>query len=257
MTTYKLTLEYDGTRYRGWQAQKNTGRTVAAARERAASEVCEEPVRVHGAGRTDAGVHALAQVAHFQARAVLSSPEVQYGINDRLPPDINVLAAEHVPDGFHARHDAVSRTYVYRISKRRTAFEKPFVWWVKDRLDVEPMRAAASLFAGKHDFSSFCENPEGQTSTLVVVESCALTETEEKILVRVRASHFLWKMIRRLVGTLVEVGRGNLAVEDVRKFLETRSSRPARWTAPPSGLFLESVEYAPARPAPKSRRPGP
>src|SRR5258706_14650977 len=121
MPTYKLTIEYDGTRYRGWQTQANTGRTVAAALERAAAEVCEEPVRVHGAGRTDAGVHALAQVAHFQSRTVLTSPELQYGINDRLPPDINVLAAEHVADGFHARHDAVSRTYVYLVSKLPTA----------------------------------------------------------------------------------------------------------------------------------------
>jgi tRNA pseudouridine38-40 synthase len=242
--TYKLTLEYDGTRYRGWQAQKNTGRTIAAAIERAASEVCDEPVRVHGAGRTDAGVHALAQVAHFQARAVLTSPELQYGINDRLPPDINVLEARHVSDSFHARHDAVSRTYVYRISKRRTAFEKPFVWWIKDRLDVERMQAAAKLFAGKHDFGSFCENPEGQTSTLVVVASCEVSESPEKIFVRVTASHFLWKMIRRIVGTLVEVGRGNISETDVRTMLDTRSARAARWTAPPSGLFLETVEYA-------------
>ena len=263
MPTYKLTLEYDGTRYRGWQAQKNTGRTIAAAVERAASEVCEEPVKIHGAGRTDAGVHALAQVAHFQARAVLSSPEIQYGINDRLPPDVNILAAEHVPDGFHARHDAVSRTYVYRISKRRTAFEKPFVWWIKDRLDVDSMRSAARLFSGRHDFASFCENPEGQTSTLVVVKSCAVEDSAEKIFVRVTASHFLWKMVRRLVGTLAEVGRGNLSAAEVAALLAARSSRPARWTAPPSGLFLESVEYGPAptagrdapRPRPKGGRP--
>ncbi len=244
-------LEYDGTRYRGWQAQKNTGRTIAAAIERAASEVCEEPVRVHGAGRTDAGVHALAQVAHFQSRAVLTSPEIQFGINDRLPPDINVLDAEHVPDGFHARHDAVARTYVYRISRRRTAFEKPFVWWIKDRLDIEAMRAGAKLFAGKHYFASFCENPEGQTSTLVVVNSFEVADAAEKILVRVSASHFLWKMIRRLVGTLVEAGRGNLSPGDVASLLGSRSSRPARWTAPPSGLFLESVEYGKKEPARK------
>jgi tRNA pseudouridine38-40 synthase len=206
---------------------------------------------VHGAGRTDAGVHALAQVAHFQTRAVLTSPELQYGINDRLPPDINVLAAEHVPDGFHARHDAVSRTYVYRISKRRTAFEKPFVWWIKDRLDVEKMQTTAKLFVGKHDFASFCENPDGQTSTLVVVNAFDIEETPEKILVRVSASHFLWKMIRRLVGTLAETGRGNLSTADVGAFLKTKSGRPAKWTAPPSGLFLESVQYGETKAARK------
>jgi tRNA pseudouridine38-40 synthase len=247
MPTYKLILEYDGTRYRGWQTQKNTDRTVAGALERAASELFGEPIRVHGAGRTDAGVHALAQVAHLKAKTLLAGREIEYGLNDRLPPDVNVLSAAHVADSFHARHDAVSRTYLYQVSKRRTAFEKPFVWWVKDRLDVPMMKRAARLFVGRHDFGSFCENAEGQSSTLVEVAKCDVTETDEKIDVRVTASHFLWKMIRRLVGTLVEVGRGNLTEAGIEEFLSTRSRAPAKWTAPPSGLFLEKVEYAPLR----------
>jgi tRNA pseudouridine38-40 synthase len=116
------------------------------------------------------------------------------------------------------------------------------------------MATAAELFEGRHDFSSFCENPEGQTSTIVVVESCRVTEDEEKIFVRAAASHFLWKMIRRLVGSLVEVGRGNLSGSDLQSLLETRSNRPARWTAPPSGLFLESVTYTSGPVETKPRR---
>jgi tRNA pseudouridine38-40 synthase len=245
MPNYKLTIEYDGTRYRGWQTQKNTDRTVAAVLERAASALFDEPVRLTGAGRTDAGVHALAQVANFRAEKRLAGQEIQYGINDVLPSDVNVLSAEEADPAFHARHDAVSREYEYRISRVRTAFEKPFVWWVRDALDVDAMRRAAVTFAGDHDFSSFCENPAGQVSTRVRIERCEIAESGSKILLRVAASHFLWKMIRRMTGTLVEIGRGNIGPEAVAALLARPSREPARWTAPPSGLFLARVVYGP------------
>jgi tRNA pseudouridine38-40 synthase len=150
---------------------------------------------------------------------------------------------EKAPPGFHARHDAVARTYLYRISRRRTAFDKRFVWWVRDRLDFSAMTRAAKLFGGRHDFASFCENPEGQESTLVVVNKSELLDWGHEIHCRVEASHFLWKMVRRLVGALVEVGRGNLSEADAQRLLTTRSTDPAQWTAPPSGLFLEKVTY--------------
>jgi tRNA pseudouridine38-40 synthase len=243
MPTYRLILEYDGTRYRGWQTQKNTERTVAGALERAASDLFEEPVRIHGAGRTDAGVHALGQVAHFRAPSRRGGAEILHGLNDRLPADINVLEAAPAPDGFHARHDARSRTYLYRISRRRTAFEKRYVWWVRDPLDAGAMREAASRLAGRHDFASFCENPQGQSSTIVVVEGCEVAVEDQRILVRMTASHFLWKMVRRVVGTLVQAGRGKLPPGSIEKLLGACSGEPARWTAPPSGLFLERVDY--------------
>ena len=257
MPNYKLTVEYDGTRYRGWQTQKNTDRTVAAVLERAASALFGEPIRMTGAGRTDAGVHALAQVANFRAEKRLAGLEIQYGVNDALPSDVNVLSVEEADPAFHARHDAISREYEYRISRVRTAFEKPFVWWVRDALDVEAMRRAAALFAGDHDFSSFCENPAGQTSTRVRVERCEVDESGSKILLRVSASHFLWKMIRRMTGTLVEVGRGNLAPDSIAALLARPSREPARWTAPPSGLFLARVVYGPPGGAPRARPPRP
>jgi tRNA pseudouridine38-40 synthase len=243
MPNWKLTLEYDGTRYRGWQAQMNTERTVQGVFLRAAREVLGADAIAGGAGRTDAGVHALAQVAHLKARRKLPPEEILRSLNDALPHDVNVLAVEPVPPAFHARHDAVSRAYLYRISRRRTAFEKRYVWWVRDRLDVSAMERAARHFRGRHDFSSFCENPEGQQSTLVVVEVSEVVEHAHEIHFRVAASHFLWKMVRRLVGTLVEVGRGNRTIADIPKLLAEKSGEPARWTAPPSGLFLERVRY--------------
>ena len=243
MPTWKLTLEYDGTRYRGWQTQKNTDRTVQGVLLRAARQVLGEDAGLGGAGRTDAGVHALAQVAHLKARKDLRESEIAWQLNSKLPPDINVLSVEKAPPRFHARHDAKSRTYLYRISRRRTAFGKPFVWWVRDRLDVAAMRKAARLFEGRHDFSSFCENPEGQESTIVVVEKCDVREDGDEIQIRITASHYLWKMVRRLAGALVEVGRGALDAAGVEKLLREKSDAPANWTAPPSGLFLESVRY--------------
>jgi len=241
--TWKVTLEYDGTRYRGWQSQKNTDRTVQGVLLRAAHELLGDDVTAGGAGRTDAGVHALAQVAHLKARRDLPTREIQEGLNDRLPFDVNVLTVEKAGPRFHARHDAKSRTYLYRVSRRRTAFDKRLVWWIKDRLDLSAMRRAAKLFEGRHDFASFCENPEGQDSTIVVVEKSEALDVFEGIHFRITASHFLWKMVRRLTGALVEVGRGRLDAAAVQRLLATRSGEPAKWTAPPSGLFLERVVY--------------
>lgn len=243
MPAWKLTLEYEGTRYRGWQVQKNTDKTVQGVLLRAAREYLGEDASTGGAGRTDAGVHALAQVAHVKARRSVPPADLHWELNERLPSDVNVLSVVPAAPTFHARHDAKSRTYLYRLSRRRTAFDKRFVWWVRDRLDFDAMARAAPLFRGHHDFASFAENPEGRESTTVVVEGSSLVDRGDEIHYRVEASHFLWKMVRRLVGTLVEVGRGNLGAADVERLLAERSADPARWTAPPSGLFLEKVRY--------------
>jgi tRNA pseudouridine38-40 synthase len=240
---WKLTLEYDGTRYRGWQSQKNTERTVQGVLIRAARELLGADATAGGAGRTDAGVHALAQVAHLKARRELAPKDLLWGLNDGLPHDVNVLSVEPASPAFHARHDAVRRTYLYRISRRRTAFDKRYVWWVRDRLDFSAMARASPLFAGSHDFASFSENPEGRESTRVVVESSEVLDWSHEIHYRVAASHFLWKMVRRMVGALVEVGRGNVTSGELKQLLSASSSKPAAWTAPPSGLFLEKVDY--------------
>jgi tRNA pseudouridine38-40 synthase len=243
---YRLDLEYQGTKYSGWQVQQNA-RTVAGILEGTLRDAGCEIVELQGAGRTDAGVHALHQVAHLRLRRGIEPEPLRRELNDRLPGDVHVLRLTPAPRAFHARHDAVERSYLYQISRRRTAFGRRFVFWVRDRLDVARMREAAAALHGKHDFRRFCVAPAEQTSTLVQVEGIELAEAGDLVLVRLRASHFLWRMVRRMVGTLVEVGTGRLPVGEVPALLDPRAPErdpgPAQWTAPPSGLFLERVRY--------------
>jgi tRNA pseudouridine38-40 synthase len=243
MPRFKLTIEYSGTRYSGWQIQKNA-RTVQGELDRAVREVTgERDLEVYGSGRTDAGVHAMAQVAHVEVNTTLPPETFRRRINDTLPSDINVLHVEKVRHKFHARHDAVARSYIYQISRRRTAFAKPFVWWVKEDLDVARMRDAARAFVGRHDFQSFSDDDPEEKSTAVVVEGLELYEDGDLVLVHVEGSHFIWKMVRRIVGVLVEVGHGGMTVNEAKALLTERSDVPARLTAPASGLFLERVYY--------------
>jgi tRNA pseudouridine38-40 synthase len=241
MPRFKLTIEYNGTRYSGWQVQKNA-RTVAGELERAIREVTRaKKLELYGSGRTDAGVHAIAQVAHLDVATTLPPETLRRRINDELPADINVLAIETVSHRFHARHDAIGRRYLYQISKRRTAFHKPFVWWVREELDLARMREAAAHFTGLQDFRSFTDDEPDEKSTRVQIERIEITERDDLILVRIDGSHFLWKMVRRIVGVLVEAGRGGLTEGEIRKMLGEASGTPARLTAPASGLFLEKV----------------
>jgi len=243
MPRFKLTIEYAGTRYSGWQTQKNA-RTVQGELDRAVRDATgERDVHSYGSGRTDAGVHALAQVAHVDVETKLPPESLRRRINDALPADINVLRLERVRHTFHARHSAVGRSYVYHLSRRRTAFAKPFVWWVKEELDVERMREAARQFVGQHDFRSFSDDDPEEKSTEVRVESLELYEDGDLLIVHVEGSHFIWKMVRRLVGVLVAVGSGELTADDAAAMLTGRSELPAQLTAPASGLFLERVYY--------------
>jgi tRNA pseudouridine38-40 synthase len=245
MRVWRLELEYEGTRYAGWQTQPHA-RTVQGELTKAAGQLFDSRVEVGGSGRTDAGVHALRQVAHLKAKPAGRAPDaaqIRTGLNKLLPHDVNVLRVSDAPASFHARHDARARYYLYQIATRRTAFGKPFVWWVRDRLDVKSMRAACAFVEGRRDFSSFCESADEQRSTLVEVARAEVVVEGGLILFRIGASHFLWKMVRRLVGALVEVGRGNLSPREFGALLERHSAEPAAWTAPPSGLFLERVLY--------------
>ncbi|MES1243802.1 MAG: tRNA pseudouridine(38-40) synthase TruA [Acidobacteriota bacterium] len=248
MPTYRLNLEYEGTRYHGWQEQKNA-RSVVGELRRAVTEAGGGVVReIGGSGRTDAGVHALAQVAHLRLARPVDPGPFRLAVNDALPPDIHVLSLTPVPDAFHARHSAVARSYVYQICRRRTAFAKRWVWWVKRPLDAGRMAETAALLPGRHDFRLFCERPGEQPSTVVVVDRVEVVEAGALILVRLVASHFLWKMVRRVVGTLVQVGAGDLDRAGFVTLMNGQPPRggkglPAEWTAPPSGLFLERVLY--------------
>ena len=243
MSRFKLTIEYAGTRYSGWQIQKNA-RTVQGELGRAVRTVSgRADFEIYGSGRTDAGVHALAQVAHLDLNTPLAAEALVRALNDELPADIHILGADKVPRRFHARHAAVARSYLYQISRRRTAFAKPYVWWVKDTLDAGRISEAAALFLGMHEFRSFTAGDPEESSTRVLLDRMEVGEEGDLILIRIQGSHFIWKMVRRVVGVIAEVGRGDLSLRDVARFLREDSDAPARLTAPPSGLFLERVFY--------------
>lgn len=253
MPRFKLEIEYVGTRYRGWQIQKNA-RTVAGELHQAVKAVSgHEPGELYGSGRTDAGVHALHQVAHLDLETSMAPAQLRWRLNEELPADINVLTLQPTARRFHARHGAVARSYLYQIARRRTAFGKPFVWWVKDALDAAAMAGAARCFEGLHDFQSFTDQAPEEGSTRVKVGSVEVREEGALVLVRIVGSHFLWKMVRRMVGVLAEVGRGDYEADDVARLLREPSDAPARLTAPPSGLFLERVLYEGDAPVPPIR----
>jgi tRNA pseudouridine38-40 synthase len=243
MPRFKLVIEYAGGRYSGWQIQKNA-RTVQGEIERAVQDATgRREFELYGAGRTDAGVHALAQIAHLEIYTDLPPEALRARTNDALPHDICIRAIDRVPHRFHARHDAVSRSYLYQIARRKSAFFKPYVWWVKEPLDVERMRIASAAFVGMKDFASFSADEPGEKSTRVLVDRLEIAEDGALLLVRIQGSHFLWRMVRRLVGVLAAVGRGDLTPSDAAGFLDDRSDAPAALTAPGSGLFLEGVYY--------------
>ncbi len=243
MSRFKLTIEYDGTRYSGWQMQKGgksiQGELIDACRDLFGAG----NIDLYGAGRTDSGVHAIGQVAHLEADTDLPPLRIRYGINDRLPPDICILNVENADPGFHARHDAIARSYIYQISRRRTAFGKKHVWWIKDQLDINKMNEAARHFVGLKNFKSFTDENQEQSSTKVEIKYAVVKEFGDLLVFHVIGSHFLWKQVRRMTGVIVEAGRGKLKPSEVVSFFRNKSDIPAKLTAPPSGLFLERVYY--------------
>src|SRR2546426_3980920 len=249
MTTFKITLEYDGTRYSGWQIQKNV-RTVMGEIRKAAQQIFDGDIEIQGAGRTDAGVHALGQVMHIKVNSApaYTPDQIKRRLNDLLPADIVILDVERAPRSFHARHDAVARIYLYQISRRKQAFIKRHVWWVKDELDIQAMSKAAAMLVGRHDFVCFRASDPSRPgeSTIVEIEGAAVESDEDIIQFRIAGSHFLWRMVRRIVGALVKVGKREITTEEFRQLVHGRCGEKfdiAAWTAPASGLFLEEIRY--------------
>jgi tRNA pseudouridine38-40 synthase len=243
MSRFRLLIEYEGSRYHGWQ--QNTGvKTIQGEMLKACQQLFNtKKIELYGAGRTDAGVHALGQVAHLDVPTQMHAETMVGRLNEILPYDIHIVTLERCDAGFHARHNAVARSYVYIISRRRSAFGKRYVWWVKEDLSVEKMQEASVIFKGFHDFSSFGATTGEEKSTLVEISHLDVSESGNLILLHILGSHFLWMMVRRITGVLVHAGKGKLIIQEIRGFMEQYSERPSQLAAPPSGLYLQRVYY--------------
>ncbi|MBU1564166.1 MAG: tRNA pseudouridine(38-40) synthase TruA [Proteobacteria bacterium] len=240
---YRLTLEYDGTNFSGWQKQTDA-RTVQGDLLKAAVRVFGEiPMDIQGCGRTDAGVHALEYVAHLEVASLLPPQEVARMLEETLPKDMAVRAVEAAEPRFHARHSCIARSYVYHLRNRKSAFGKRYSWWVHDEMDLAVMQRAGAALKGMHDFAAFAEKQELKKSTKVMVHQVRILADGELIRLRVVGSHFLWHMVRRMVGVLVEVGCNRLSEKEVAALLHTHSDIPFNHTAPAAGLFFEKAFY--------------
>jgi tRNA pseudouridine38-40 synthase len=244
MATYKLTLEYDGTAYAGWQRQPDQP-TVQAALETALHRITQTDIPVIGAGRTDSGVHALGQVASFHSDRAMTPDEWTRALNALLPPDISALSTERIADGFSARRSAVGKLYEYRILNRRarSALERQRAWHLWGRLHVEHMREGAALLKGRYDFSSF-EGPQAGTDNKICdLRRLEVLQEGNIIGIQLEGDRFLKQMVRAIVGTLVEVGQGKRGPQTMKTVLEAKDRRAAGYTAPPYGLYLVRVDY--------------
>ncbi|MFA7383475.1 MAG: tRNA pseudouridine(38-40) synthase TruA [Desulfurivibrionaceae bacterium] len=239
---FKLALEFDGGRYSGWQKQDDA-RSIQGSLLKAAVELFGPQVDVQGSGRTDTGVHGLRFTAHLEAQTEYSPQEIGQRLNELLPKDIAILECKRAGARFHARHNCIGRSYLYQIARRKTALGRDYVWQIGEPLHAGFMQEAAATLVGMHDFTSFTDRQAlKKKSPLVMVHQARIAETDDLILLRIVGSHFLWKMVRRIVGVLAEVGKGRLTVAEVRQFLEIPVVLK-EYTAPSQGLFFERAFY--------------
>jgi len=240
---YKLTIEYDGTNFCGWQVQPNK-RTVQSELESALFSFYQEKIRVTASGRTDAGVHALGQVISYSTQKNRTDKQIRFGLNSFLPNDITVKKVESVSNDFNPRYDVIRRCYFYQIYQDTSALYRRTAWCILDQLNVLEMKKCANLIVGEHDFQSFCSSKAEVNQFRCTVEKAAWAYEKPQMLVfTIIANRFLHNMVRILVGTIVEVGRGRFTVEDLKKMLFNKNRQKAGLTAPACGLFLEKVEY--------------
>lgn len=255
MRYIRLLLEYDGTDYHGWQMQK-TDRTIQSTIEAAILEITGEASRLAAAGRTDAGVHALGQVAVFATRSTLAAETFMRALNAGLPGDLRILSSSETDASFNPRYDALRKSYFYLISKskQQSAFFNRYVWDLKIDLGLQNMKDAAGVFIGEHDFTSFRGAGCGAKTPFRNIYSIDISAFDEIsfmtatikggfIKIRIEANAFLRHMVRNIVGTLAEVGRGRMSAESIRNIIEVRDRKKAGPTAPAKGLFLENIIY--------------
>lgn len=245
MYNYKMTVQYDGTRYKGWQKQQNTLWTVQGKLENVLKELTGAETEVHGSGRTDAGVHAIGQVANFKCTQKLKPDMVKEYLNHYLPEDIVVLSVEEADLRFHSRLNAIEKQYEYHIwnVEKPDVFRRKYVAYVPERLDIKKMQKAAECLVGEHDFRSFCSNPKMKKSTVRQLYEIQIQAKEEEIILFFRGNGFLYNMVRIISGTLIEVGIGKRQPNEMSVILESCDRKMAGRTAQPEGLFLKKVIY--------------
>ena len=245
MKNYKLTLCYDGARYRGWQKQGNTENTLQGKLEALLSDLLAQPVELAASGRTDAGVHALGQVCSFKADTAMSCAELLARLRAALPGDIGALALEEAPPRFHARLSCTEKTYVYRIwnSPLPDVFERKYRLALPEQLDEAAMRRAADLLCGEHDFAAFCSLKHPKKSTVRELRRIGITREGDELRLSFTGDGFLYNMVRILTGTLLEVGMGRRGADDMSEILASRSRENAGPTAPAKGLILWELRY--------------
>ena len=266
VVAYRLLLEYEGGKFQGWQRQSERQsaegvRTVAGSLEHAVRQAGLRLVNLTGSGRTDAGVHALGQVAHLhvEPKGAPDPRDLPRLLEPHLPGDLGLRAVSACSTDFHARHDAQSRSYLYQLSLRRSGLAKPFIWWVKQQLDLAVLERAWKAFEGPHDVTAFCDLGP-QDDPRCRIEACELAREGSLILLRVTASHFKRSQVRRMVGAAVACARGEAGADPSRLARDLARPRPEAslfWSAlaaPASGLFLEHVRYA-GEPGPGPLRP--
>ena len=245
MQNYKLTLCYDGTKYKGWQRQGNTDNTIQAKLETLLSRLLGAPVEVSGSGRTDAGVHAYCQVCSFRASTDMSAEDLLSALRRYLPEDIGAVSLTKAPPDFHARLSCREKSYLYRIwnSDLPNVFSRRYTYTFPDELNLDEMRRAAAYLTGRHDFTSFCANKRMKKSAVRELRSIEINEHEEELRILLTGDGFLYNMVRIIVGTLIEVGTGAKSADDIPDMLGAQDRSRAGFTAPAQGLALYEVKY--------------
>lgn len=245
MRNFKIVIQYEGTKYQGWQRQESTGNTIQGKFEAILSKMTGSKVQIDGSGRTDAGVHAYGQVANFKINTHMSAQEILEYINRYLPEDIGVIEIREMPERFHSRLNAVGKTYRYRIwnSDLPCVFDRRYVYEFPQKLDIEAMRRAAAYCIGRHDFKAFTSNKKSKKSTVRTIESIEIQQSGPEIVITYKGDGFLYHMVRILTGTLIEVGQGTRRVEEMERLIDSGTREMAGALAPAKGLALMEVRY--------------
>lgn len=244
ITRWKLTFEFDGTDFKGWQRQKKGIRTVQGVIEEAFSRFYQKDIAVAGQGRTDSGVHALQQTAHADLPDTFEQHRILRAINSILPKDVALTDAQKTDFNFHARFNAVSRTYQYRIITRQSPLQRRYAWLVQGDIEIDKLQRCANLIMGENDFINFCKPPEDEyLSTICMIKECRWERNDKDLLFRIEGNRFLRHLVRRLVGTMVQVSTDEMTVQDFEELLKSEEKVRKGHSAPAHGLMLLNVNY--------------